>query len=810
MFVTDGDPQKPVDVYCLVTNNFVDSTIARLVGVTKTNDLEDISRIDDIRFYEDSLYADDWETMIGSKQRRHKKQRKIKATLAFTGSKILKVLSDIFHHLASKDLLFLITFVQYRFAFGTDSISNRELKIIAKRYGDRLNPMLGRRKSSGGDGDDSFTGTFYTLNHYLRAMRRFFSKSDANGTPFWRYVNELKRLKDDLCSWSHGLIETMSRQSDEFRDLDQSVGIIASNFLFKHLLRASPHELPVQTIVTDHASDVKKYVEMRTNQIRDFVRKRTMFDDDVDIDKLKCYRFVVDVDTKLNSRKGFGFNCPLTIRELSDYIQKCGAKFYPKSSFFLYRANAFTAIKVAVQLGSIIPAYDCLTGQERTDITEPSAWTRQTHKDGLKPGTPLLLISVDPRRKQYRYQTLTSPSSYLNKIFCQDNELRKRLKEHYSKPSWDTHRSCAKRVSRLCTKNGLCFHEYVNPGLPVYTISIDVDSKSERFINWLKTGNKWQKRLELVAAFERVISSLYTDYLGVKDCELDTNLFVFVYETQGQTTTTSQQKKGFRVIVKCRKVVFESISPVYALLNVLQILMNRDPILKLAGKSSIDNAMYLNGFKSLRMPLCCKSAATGEGCLVPLFVDPRKMLGQLTFSAFLIHHKPSTYCDHRVRVVTHVPAVSTRMIREATSTETIHRDMYASKFKGGGGTSTKERKKPGQRYESTISWFERHKEKVLPIRNLRTSRPMPNHEKTRLMKSTLTPVGNLSRQYFKWADKIYFCPHKQHTVEDDHPVSYSVRIRRKTSPVTIQVFAWCWGSECLSSAKKPVKTYVFS
>ena len=144
---------------------------------------------------------------------------------------------------------------------------------------------------------------------------------------------------------------------------------------------------------------------------------------------------------------------------------------------------------------------------------------------------------------------------------------------------------------------------------------------------------------------------------------------------------TNSNKRGFRVIIKCRNVAFDTPRPVNALLNVLQILLNLDSILKLTGKSSIDNVMYLNGYKSLRLPLCCKSAETGEGCLVPILVDSGKAKGQLMFSTFLIHHKPASYCEMFVKVIKQVPTVSIRMIRETTTTENIHRDIYACKFK---------------------------------------------------------------------------------------------------------------------------------
>lgn len=800
MFTTDGDINQPVDVYCLVTNTFVtNDSIARLIGVTKQKDPEAVNVANDIRFDEGAIYTEDWEEMI-DKRPLKKRNKKIKPVLAFCGAKILKVLSDVYHYLAAKDMVFLITFIQYRFTFGVDDVSNRELKIVTKCYEAKLCPPVSSREEGG--------GPHYKLAHFLDAMALLFNVSEDRGLPFRRYVERLKIYKDTLCAWSYNLIKAMGEQAEEFRDLDQSLTIIANNFFFKHFLRASPYEMPVKEILQGHAADIKRYIETRTRQIRDFIREKTSFRDDVATESLKRYRFrkTENEDKKLMDRRGFGFNHPLTVKELTKYVQSAMSRFYRKDVFFLYRANAFNAIKVVVQLGSAVPAFDCETGQtSRINIMD---WVRSNHSDGLTPGTPLFLVSMDPSRKQYRYQTLTDPAIWLNKVYLQDGELQRRIAAHFFRPCWETHKYCVKRVSRLCAKHKLCFHEYINPGLPVYTLAIDVDSKSDRFSVWLSSGDKWSKRVELVTAFENVILTLYRDYVGIEDCRLNENISVFVYETLPSSSTS--RKRGFRVIIKCKKVVFESIRPVYAILDVLQILMNRDPILKLAGKTSIDKAMYLNGYASLRLPLCGKSAVTGEGCLAPLLVDPAKVRGQLIFTAFLIHHKPVNYCNKRVKIIYHVPTVSARMIREATSTESIHRDMYASKFQR--SNERRKQKEEGKRQPtiSTIRWFERHKDKLVRIRNSQTSRLIPSHERAKLAKSCLIKVTNgSSKGYYKWADKVYFCPHKQHRNEQDHPCSYSVKIRRrKQGPVTIRVFAWCWGSECYPLKNKSVKTLI--
>ena len=148
----------------------------------------------------------------------------------------------------------------------------------------------------------------------------------------------------------------------------------------------------------------------------------------------------------------------LNIHELRVYVQKSEANLYPKNTFFLYRSNAFKAIKRLVQLGAAIPVYSCLTGLQRMDIIEQLAWTSESRGDGYKPGTPLLLVSMNPSKKQYRYQSLTTPSLFVNKVYPQDKELQEQLAAHFRKPCWETHKACAKRIAKLSYKNKLCYH----------------------------------------------------------------------------------------------------------------------------------------------------------------------------------------------------------------------------------------------------------------------------------------------------------------------------------------------------------------
>ena len=164
MFLTEGDVNKPIDVYCLVTNSFVDNTyIAKRVGYTKK---EYPVVTGDIHFNEDDLYTEDWSTVIGKLDKK-RFSRKIKPVLAFSCAKIYKVLADIYHYLASKDSLFSITFIQYRFSFGVDSISNRELKIIANCYRENISTFLANDPRS-------YTGPFYKLKHYFDVMLEVF------------------------------------------------------------------------------------------------------------------------------------------------------------------------------------------------------------------------------------------------------------------------------------------------------------------------------------------------------------------------------------------------------------------------------------------------------------------------------------------------------------------------------------------------------------------------------------------------------------------------------------------------------------
>ena len=785
LFLTNGDVNQPIDVYSLVTNTHVDNTtIFRCVGNSK---LDNPSVIADINFYEDQLYGKDWSTLIGRSNKK-KECRKIKPVLAFSCSKMYKVISDVYHYIASKNILFLSIFLQYRLSFCTDLISNRELKIIVDYY---------QKNASNTFTTDvcTYEGPIYKMTHFFTVMTELFDYCSRKNISFYAYVNEIRCFKNKLFAWSDTLIQAMSRQAFELQNLHQSVGITANNFFYKHLIRASPIQLPFQSILDDHKFEINEYMHKRQTLIKDYVRGKTLVDLNVDISLLKSYQFLQEDDKNVAARRGFGFNKPLNIHELKDYTQTSGMMFYQKETFFLYRANGFNAIKLLVQLGAAIPVYDCATGLQRTDVIDQQVWTRKPHNDGFFPGTPLLLVSTDPSKRLYRYQSLTSPSIFLNKVFLQDKELQKRLAKHVRNPNWSNHKNCAKLITKLSYKNKLCFHEYINPSLPVYTVSIDIDSKTDRFASWLDSENRWEKRVQLVSAFERTILTLYREYLAIENSAIDKNISVFVYEsfTQGNLVTN---KRGFRVIVKCRHVVFCSSMVVNSLLKILQILFNIDPILKLTGKTSIDSIMYVNGYKSIRLPLCCKSMESGEGCLVPLLVDPGKIKGQLTFTTFFIHHKPSNYSDKLISVVKQVPTVSTRMIRELTSSETIHRDIYTSKFKKPSMVKTCNK-------ETAIQCFERYKQDLVNIRHLRTFKQIPNIDKTQLAHSSIKRIGK--SQYYKWADKIYFCPHKCHTVILDHPVSYTVRIRHKREPFLIQVYAWCWGSECVIARNRSVK-----
>ena len=413
----------------------------------------------------------------------------------------------------------------------------------------------------------------------------------------------------------------------------------------------------------------------------------------------------------------------------------------------------------------------------------------------LKPFRPILV-----KNKDREFLTLTLNGLNIDKPI--PSNILNRIEKHMLYPTIDSYINYSCELVDHIEKNEYYYHETINPFLPIYTLSVDIDIYDSHYHRlYYESECQWEIKEDLFCSLKDLV--LYVLCIVMEQPVSEQNTTFFLYESARydlHKIGTKKFKLGLRFIVKLTTICFMNRKVVDNFLKILNMYRYRyEHLRNISDNNIFDEAVYGQRNHEIRLPMNLKS--DGSKALVPIFFKCHRstFTEALLMTNALVHCKNTSAKDKTVHFIQSIPIPTAAMLDEVGEVN-IYKNIYSIKTR-----NTEDLNNNVNTFFKSYKFSDKQKRILIDVIDrfsMGRLKSRENRKIVRIFENNSLQYSN--RNKFTWVFGLKFCAISDHQNASRNPCNYFVRLKaRQKFSKRKECYVYC---QCFSTSCKEITT----